>query len=187
MGKGAVILAKTGRSARGGTGLALYAGLAALSFALAAFANIDVGMGAGMSLHLMDIALHPAARYAKPTAILLIFVLPVGIGFALRGELFMLPMIVIVRLVSALFVSKAYRELPASAKNRSVLPLLVHGFWLLLGVSLYDAFMFGLVRSLIGALVGIVEWVAAGSLSVALMRQLTRLIRPVDDDEEETA
>ena len=154
----------------------LGSGLFALSFALSALFNIDTGLGTGMALHLMDIPLHACARFLKTPYQIVCFVLPVGIAQALLGNYLMLPCIVVVRLVCVLMVAKTYRDIPLNSRDSSILPFLVHGFWLIIGVTLYDAFVFGLIRFLIGILTGIVEWVVAGGLSVLLMRLIGRYV-----------
>ena len=160
------------------TYILLGVGLFIVSFALSALTRIDAGMGAGMALNLMDIALHPCARFLKTPYQVLCFVVPIGAAQALLGNYLMLPCIVVVRLVCVLMVAKTYGDLPAQTRESSVLPFLVHGFWLILGVTLYDAFVFGLIRLLMGILVGIVEWAIAGGLSVVMMRLVSRYVLP---------
>jgi len=152
----------------------ILAGLGLLTFVLSAFANIDVGMGAGMTISLMDLTLHSCARFLKIPLQLLLFVLPIAISQALWGSLVTLPCIVVARLVCVLMVSHVYRLLPNENRNSSVLPFLVHGFWLLLGVGLYDTFMFGLIRGVLGFFICFMGWVVAGGLSVLFMRLLSR-------------
>jgi hypothetical protein len=155
----------------------------AATFLLSSFATFDVGMGFGISLSLMDIALQPCARFLKLPWQIACFVVPIALSQLLWGNLFTMPCIVIVRLVCVLMVSKIYTSLPEAQRNGSILPFLTHGFWLLVGVGIYDAFVFGLIRCALGILVSLVEWVIAGGLSVLLMRYLSRTIFKSDDRE----
>ena len=157
--------------------------LCLLTFALGRI-SLDVGMGVGMGLSLMDITLHPCARFFKFPWQVICFALPVAISQLLWGNVLIRPCIIVVRLVCVLMVSKIYHGLPETERNSSVLPLLVHGFWFLVGVGLYDAMVFGLVKFLSGLLVAIVEWVVSGSLSVLLMRQLSRTLFKTNAKEE---
>ncbi len=159
------------------------AALCLLTFALSRV-SFDVGMGVGIGVGLMDITLHPCARFFKFPWQIVCFALPVAVSQLLWGNVLIRPCIIVVRLVCVLMVSKIYHGLPEQDRDSSVLPLLVHGFWFLIGVGLYDAMVFGLVKFLSGLLVAIVEWVVSGSLSVLLMRLLSRTLFKTGTKEE---
>ncbi len=149
--------------------------LALVTFALASV-GFDLDMGVGMSLSLMDITLHSCARFFRFPWQVVCFAVPIAISQLLWGYVLTKPCIIIVRLVCVLMVSKIYHGLPEIERDRSILPFLVHGFWLLLGVGLYDALVFGLVQFLSGLLVAVVEWVVAGGISVLLAQLLSRTV-----------
>lgn len=176
--KGADCVSEHARQGRSGKTIHILLGLSlfAFSFALSALANFNADISTGMALNLMDVTLHSCARFFKTPGQILCFVVPISAAQVLLGNYLMLPCIVVVRLVCVLMVAKAYRDLPDDSRGNSILPFLVHGFWLILGVTLYDAFLFGLIRFLGGILIVIVEWVIAGGLSVTLMRILSRYV-----------
>ena len=156
--------------------------LALITFALASV-HIDLDMGVGMSLSLMDITLHPCARFFRFPWQFVCFVIPIAIAEVLWGYSLMIPCLIVVRLVCVWSVSRIYHGLPEIERDGSILPFLAHGFWLLLGVGLYDALVFGLVRFISGVLVAIVEWVVAGGISLLLMRLLNNTILYSNDRE----